>query len=407
MSNEENQEGEEKKKDKSSKSQFEKIYKLIEYLKWNTDKDHRVRQKNLREIEKIKDLLGHKGTFGKNVKRMSEVLNMNEEGGLLELEEWRLVYDGLLRENGYLGEDEEEDEKEELVEGTGHKVGRIYYQQPFSYEEVNYMIQGLLFLDTMETEQCNKIIKKIKKECTTKYYKGANAEVSRVYRKENFDATRLNEKLTIVQQAIKDGVEIEFTFYGYNRHNQLVPNKKKPDRLCPYYLVVNGGNYYLIGCWVTETPKNPNMSIWRVDLMENITIPERNERSHRTGRQILEKHLVGNLPQEWEENFLYTHMNMSFDRPTRIRLRIKSPKEKGNLDKALRADYTFLHDAFGDTFTVKRVEGDYDLVEVRCSPFGMVNWALQYSDRVEVVEPAEVRTVVIGKIKALQKKYGM
>lgn len=283
----------------------------------------------------------------------------------------------------------------------------MYYQQPFSYEEVNYMIQGLLFLDTMETEQCNKIIKKIKKECTSKYYKGANAEVSRVYRKENFDATRLNEKLTIIQQAIRDKVEIEFTFYGYNRHNQLVPNKKKADRLCPYYLVVNGGNYYLIGCWVTETPKNPNMSIWRVDLMENITIPERNERSHRTGRQILEKHLVGNLPQEWEENFLYTHMNMSFDRPTRIRLRIKSPKEKGNPDKALRADYTFLHDAFGDTFTVKRVEGDYDLVEVRCSPFGMVNWALQYSDRVEVVEPAEVRTVVIGKIKALQKKYGM
>lgn len=42
---------------------------------------------------------------------------------------------------------------------------------------------------------------------------------------------------------------------------------------------------------------------------------------------------------------------------------------------------------------------------MKCSPYAMVNWALQYSDRVEVLEPVEVREQVIKKIKNLAIKY--
>lgn len=51
------------------------------------------------------------------------------------------------------------------------------------------------------------------------------------------------------------------------------------------------------------------------------------------------------------------------------------------------ANYTFLHDWFGDTFKYLKTETTQpynDIVEVICSPYGMVHWALQYSDRVEV-----------------------
>ena len=40
-----------------------------------------------------------------------------------------------------------------------------------------------------------------------------------------------------------------------------------------------------------------------------------------------------------------------------------------------------------------------------CSPYAMANWALQYSDRVEVLEPENVRSAVIEKINALNSKY--
>ena len=58
-------------------------------------------------------------------------------------------------------------------------------------------------------------------------------------------------------------------------------------------------------------------------------------------------------------------------------------------------------------FATEKIEPYDDIVEVVCSPYGMVNWALQYSDRVEVLEPIDVRNKVIEKINKLCMKYGM
>lgn len=62
----------------------------------------------------------------------------------------------------------------------------------------------------------------------------------------------------------------------------------------------------------------------------------------------IEKESVENLPKQWSEDFHLSHLNMAFDEPVKIRLKITRVREK--------ADYTFLHDWFGDTFRfVERV----------------------------------------------------
>ncbi len=101
-------------------------------------------------------------------------------------------------------------------------------------------------------------------------------------------------------------------------------------------------------------------------------------------------------------------MNMSYDEPRIITLKIKSPKQENDSKKSIRGDYTFLYDYFGEGFTYIQTEKmpPYDdIVKVRCSPYGIVNWALQYSDRVEVVAPEEVRKLVKEKIEKLVEKY--
>lgn len=126
------------------------------------------------------------------------------------------------------------------------------------------------------------------------------------------------------------------------------------------------------------------------------------------GIPSVSKWKVDNLPQSWSEDFQLSHLNMSFDNPVKIKLRIKSPKEKDNPSKPLRADYTFMYDWFGDTFKYIRTEESEpydDIVEVKCSPYAMANWALQYSDRVEIIEPESVRNMVIEKAMSLNKKY--
>lgn len=142
--------------------------------------------------------------------------------------------------------------------------------------------------------------------------------------------------------------------------------------------------------------------------MNNITIPECDASQNRKGRAVLPKHEVANLLSEWDEQFLVSHMNMSYDEPKTITLRIKSPKQEGNNKQSIRGDYTFLYDYFGEGFTyieTEKVPPYDDIVKVRCSPYGMVNWALQYSDRVEVVAPEEVRCLIQVKVERLMKKY--
>ena len=62
------------------------------------------------------------------------------------------------------------------------------------------------------------------------------------------------------------------------------------------------------------------MSIWRLNLMTDLEIPGRDER-HK-GEHALEKKRVKGLPQVWNEEFPLHHLNMSFDAPVPIVLRI-------------------------------------------------------------------------------------
>ena len=144
--------------------------------------------------------------------------------------------------------------------------------------------------------------------------------------------------------------------------------------------------------------------------MTDIEIPEVNEKLGVKGVPRIPKKNVENLPVEWTEDFQLKHLNMSFDKPIWITLKIKSPKQGDNPTRRIRADYTFLHDWFGDKFKYVETEktAPYDdIVKVECSPFAMVHWALQYSDRVEVIAPEAVRNDVIEKIRNLNVKYGL
>ena len=129
------------------------------------------------------------------------------------------------------------------------------------------------------------------------------------------------------------------------------------------------------------------MLIWRIDLMSDVEVLK----TARTARNKIE-----NMPPEWTDSFQFSHLNMSYDKPETIRLRIRDA-EGGE------PPYTFLRDWFGETW---RSVGT-DEVEVECSPFGMANWAMQYSDRVEVLKPEHVREMVKDQVRKMNEKYGI
>ena len=373
-------------------SKYERSYRILEYLKKNTDQEHKVKQSDLRKIEYLKQYIGNKETFNDTIVNMANAMNSDSNERINPKEEWRIVFDAFARRYGSEGTEEEDEEGTQRMPIRG-----LYYHHIFFYDEINSLIEGILFSKTMTPEDGEKLIEKIESHLTTKFYPKGAKQICRVNEPQLTEKGRMRENLKLIQQAIDERVQIRFRFYGYNRRKELEPVREEKDTVSPYYLVANGGKYYLLAC--KEMTINEeivrNMSIWRVDLMGEMEIPGRDEKLGIPGIPALKKEKVKHLPKQWSEDFYLSHLNMAFDEPVKIRLKITRVREK--------ADYTFLHDWFGDTF---RFVGKSDIVEVMCSPFAMVNWALQYSDRVEVLEPESIRRQVAEKARRLYEKYG-
>ncbi|MGN0484796.1 MAG: WYL domain-containing protein [Lachnospiraceae bacterium] len=388
-------------------SNFEKCYRILEYLKWNTDAEHTMKQADLRKADELKEYIKDKSTLNDILNNMANTINFDGDA-IKEEKDWRLVFDEFIQEYGEIAEIEEEDENLPWIQNkTRRPISNIYYQPLFSQKEIHAIVDSLEFSKTLDSDFVKELVKKIEENLTNKYYRKGAEEICRVYEPALTDYEELSRNIVVIQEAIEKKQCIEVRFCGYNHRKQLEPVRATRDVLSPHYLVASNGKYYLLGCWewLDEEEHRHNMSIWRVDMMKDVQIAREPD-----GEAIpaTAKENVQNLPAEWKEQFQLSHLNMSYDEPQKIRLRIKSPKEDGKPQKHQRPDYTFLHDWFGDTFRYfgrDPQNADYDFVEVDCSPFAMVNWALQYSDRVEVVEPVEVREQVKKKVDALYQKY--
>lgn len=387
-------------------SPIESMIKIWEYLRKNTDEEHPITQAEMKKEESMKGYIRNKQTFHRLIINMALAMNSDEDGIMNPEEKWKILFDDLIKFY------ENEDEEQESIWDTMLHLKGLYYRRTFSYQEINALIEGVLASKTLDTKAANALIDKIEENLTTKFYKKGPKHICKVREPQLADRNSLQDNLRMIQKAIDENVQIAFRFNGYTYRKRLEAKSEKKHQVSPYYIVASGGRYYLLACKPIVKNGNTiqNMSIWRIDLMTELEIPERNEALGIGGESRIPKRNVENLPLEWEDDFLLKHLHMSFDKPETITLRVKCEKEENNPKKRVRPDYTFLHDWFGDTFRYKYSESEPpydDIVEVECSPYGMVNWALQYSDRVEVLKPETVRKEVIRKIKALNEKYQM
>lgn len=381
---------------------FARYWRILEYIKRNTDPEHPVSRAELLRDPDMEKYVQGKDTFRNAILNMANVLNTGEDGSLLPPEQWRIVYQAYSEKYG--GDEDGLEEDDELAAGIGEApappVKGLYYQHVFSYEEINALIEGVLFSRSLDTESAGRLVRKIEENLTTRFYKKGPKNICKVCGPSQPDWDRLRENLLLIQRAIDKRVKLSFRFNGYDRCGDLVPVHPGKATVSPYYIVADGGRYYLLACAEGRSA----MSIWRIDLMTELVIPGRTK--ERSGERALEKGEVKGLPPQWDDAFSFRHLNMAFDQPVLITLRILNPWKDG--DGKTWTNYTFMRDWFGDTFHFERTETESpygDIVRVWCSPFAMVNWALQYSDRVEVLEPKGVREKVIEKIRNLERKY--
>ena len=109
---------------------------------------------------------------------------------------------------------------------------------------------------------------------------------------------------------------------------------------------------------------------------------------------------IPSLRQISKDKFRNCHLNMSYDDYLIVEMKIRKTPKTNN-----EVNYTFIHDSFGDDYKILNKETDGDVVMVHCSKYGIVNWALQYGDFVEVIHPNSVVEEIKKKIETLKGKY--
>lgn len=371
---------------------FRPRWQLLQYLRWNSDSEHPVHNGEALRRDPVMDgFFRDKTTLRKAVQDLANALNCDENGSRLPPEQWRILSPACLKE--YEDTSDEPDDAPSKNKRASPIVHNFYYRHTFAYEEINALIEGVLFSRTLDTKTAKQLVEKIETHLTTKFYRKGPKNICKVREPALADQGRIRENLLLLQRAIDIGVKAAFQFNGYDRLRKLIPVRERRT-VSPYYIAAYAGRYYLLAC----TEGQESMSIWRVDLMTELEVLD---------QRALEKKNVKGLPQEWDETFFASHLNMSYDTPVPITLRIVNPWQ--GTDGKEWTNYTFLYDYFGDNVRYERTETEPpygDIVRVMCSPFGMVNWALQYADRVEVLEPASVRDEVGEKVRKLNRTYG-
>lgn len=403
-----------KKRQTERKSSFEKCYRLLEYLKKHTNEEHRLNQKDLRKMDELSEYIGEKGSFNDRINMLADTLNYNENG-IKEEKDWQLVFDAFTREFGdeFLEDDTEfRWHKKNDDEVTYRRpVKNIYYKHIFSYDEINKMEEGILFSKSIGAEEAKRLIGKIEDNLTNKYYKSSAKSINTIYEPDLMGKKMLEKNLNLIAEAIRNRIQMTMIFGHYDLKNKLVFSATEKQYLSPYYLVAYGGRYYLLCAYEMsgKAVREHQMYILRVDLMKDVELPDYEPgNSKKRGIPATPKEEVKDLPEEWDEKFQITHLNMTFGTPVRILLPISRFEINEKTGEKRELPCTFLHDWFGDTYRYMGPDPEddaYALVSVRCPSFAMENWALQYSDRVEVIEPEEVREAVRKKVTALSEKY--
>lgn len=353
---------------KTKYSSNERILRLLDYLVKYTDKENTVSYRSLKGSD-MDDIICDEKTFRNMIRTLEKVLNDGRG-----LNDRRIIY----------GTDT-------TKPCNGQKVTNIFYQHQLSDEDISLIEQGVFSLSGVSQVEADMLLEKIEDISVGVFGTKSSTKIQRIREPVLQNKTVINDNIRTIKLSIENELKIQFTFNGYGIDKQL--EEVGSYVISPFYIAVYMGRFYIFGC----IEGYQTYSIWRIDLMTNIRILKDSPAVAKQNIKSLSKELVlcGGV-----EGFLRQHIHMSYDEPRLITLKVKRVRDT--------ADFTFLYDWFGDSFDIVKnepCEKGYVIVNVNCSPFGIINWALQYADRVEIIRPANVRKAVEDKVKSLHEKY--
>ena len=340
--------------------------KLLDILKSGTDRKHKLTQEQLLTIMKKMDGSCTLKTMRTDLRNLMNAINpiLDDTGEEYKNhpEDYRIVYDG--------------------IEEGRHRMSGIRYIHEFTNDELDLLIGLIKGSGGVSKESVECITAKLKK-LGSGYYQYTSDVIQTIPEHNTIDKTFINHNIWIINSAIIYNKQIIFTFNGYGKDGKLVPVREKKYVANPYYVVSYLQKYYMLG----THGKYEDVHIYRLDLMSDIELCDSDRESVRG---------VPELEHSNAKEYMDRHLNMFYDEPRTVTLKIKNTS----------SGYTSVHDQFGDKYTYKKkIDDEYDEIEVTASGNAIIDYAIQYSNLVEIIRPKDLRRKLIDKINSIKTKY--
>ena len=391
-----------------------RLINIMKILQEETDEFNTITQPEILELLRDRDCACSERTLTDYLKTIMKELNPEDVDGYVyenaSIEDYVIIAKGL---------EEKLKARDFGLTTEGSKklqLRSLRYNQILSFAELNQVIEGVLFLKSIDDESKEKIIRKLITLSSKNFPKYSpyisentrtiSKKIAGVFEDSRVDEIALKNNLQVIRTAIEankgSGLKISFYFNGYDENKKL---KARVDAngaklryvVNPYYIIMYNGKPYLI----CATEPHDDVAIYRIDLMSEITT-EIKASLAKDGKMISEKRRpkseIKGLPMEWNSKeaskFQTENLYMYYGKPESISLKIDKDR------------YTLLHDYFGDRYQfVEHIDDTWDCIEVECVPDAMISWAMQCSDFVEVLQPESLRQRILGKCKSLAERY--
>lgn len=354
------------------------LFATQDILRNRTDRDHPLSAKEIR------DILVNSYGFDPDRDTVASVLNalLGDRGGLEQI----------CRKEYFR---EEEDSRRDYP-------GRYYMERSFSAEEVEMLINDVMF-SRMRTEgQAKALIRKLKGLAGPHHKKGlAYADFPPFSLYTSNGLTRRN--VALIQQIIAWNLHkkarervISFRFNGYGSDHKLheVPGETYQGFL-PLKIFEAYGSYYVMG--LVDGKDRP----WnfRLDLMTRVEHRERDKVTNEAREKAVKTAAGANALMEYLTQHLYMAYEHKGETVEPVYLRVEKIPYKPE------ASMTILHDAFGQNYQVISEDDQYVNVRVKGVLWGITSFVRQNMDRVRVTGPENVKAKVEESLRKDFEEY--
>ena len=257
--------------------------------------------------------------------------------------------------------------------------GYYFDGRTFEESELRLLIDSVLASRYIPRKQAASLIDKLIGQASI-YFKN---RVKHVYSLDNMERAENNElfwNLECIGEAIEADSKIAFFYNKYGADRKLHRTTDKKHLVNPYYIAVANGRYYLVG----NNDRYDDVTHFRIERISSIEItdsarkPKEQLRDFRDG-QGLSKHML-------------EHVYMFSGESARVILKVR-PDGINDVIDWLGRDVGI------------RGEGDYLLVDTVTNKQAMKYWAVQFGEKVEVLEPPDLREAVGKMVTAMNDRY--